>query len=148
MKTSLYLLLLLCTCTLSFAQASPSKIAAIKELLDRTGSGKLGVQVGQAIIANFKKSQPNVPEGYWVEAAKEFNAENLLELLIPIYDENFTESEINGLIAFYKTTLGEKVIATLPNIMTQSMEVGRKWGTQMSFKIYQQLNAKKLIINE
>ncbi|WP_418263061.1 DUF2059 domain-containing protein [Flavobacterium faecale] len=144
----IYTVLFLFLFTIGFSQTSKTKTAAIKELLELTGSAKMGVQLGQTILANFKKSQPNVPEEFWNEAQKEFNAENLIELLIPIYESNYTESEINGLIAFYQTSLGKKVIATMPNILNESMEAGRKWGMQISFKIYQQLKDKKLLIEE
>jgi len=145
MKTKLFTILLLALVCTTFAQTSKSKTAAIRELLEITGSAKMGIQVGQAILTNFKMNQPNVPEEFWIEVAKEFNADNLMDLLIPIYESNYSESEIYGLIDFYKTTLGKKVIATTPKIMNESMEAGKKWGMQLSFKIYQQLKDKNLI---
>lgn len=145
MKTKLLGILLLTATTIGFSQTSESKTAAIHELLELTGSAKMGVQVGQAVLDNIKRSQPDVSEEFWQEISKEFNGENLTELIVPIYDTNYTESEINGLIAFYKTTLGQKVISTLPTIVNESMEAGRQWGQQLSFKIYQKLKSKKLL---
>jgi hypothetical protein len=145
MKTKLFTILLLVVLSTTFAQTPKTKTAAIKELLELTGSAKMGVLLGQTVMNKFRKSQSNVPEEFWVEAAKEFNADNFIELIIPIYESNYSEIEINGLIAFYKTTLGQKVISTMPTIMGESMEVGKKWGMQLSFKIYQQLKDKKLI---
>ncbi|MCG9792728.1 DUF2059 domain-containing protein [Flavobacterium algicola] len=145
MKAKLFALFLLTTVTFSFAQTSESKTAAIHELLNLTGSAKMGIQVGQAVMNSMRKSQPDVPEEFWEESEKEFNAENLIELIVPIYDDNYSEAEINGLIAFYKTTLGQKVISTLPIVVSQSMEAGRQWGSQLSFKIYKRLKDKKLL---
>ncbi len=43
------------------------------------------------------------------------------EITLPIYGENFTESELRDLIAFYRTPAGQKMIAVAPKLMMDSM---------------------------
>lgn len=45
----------------------------------------------------------------------------LQEVSYPIYDKNFTESELRDLISFYKTPTGQKVISIAPKMMMEAM---------------------------
>ena len=45
--------------------------------------------------------------------------------MVKIYQDNFTQEDINGLIAFYKTPLGKTTIEKMPLVMQQSMAVGQ-----------------------
>ncbi len=45
--------------------------------------------------------------------------------MVKIYQDNFPQEDINGLIAFYKTPLGKTTIEKMPVVMQQSMAVGQ-----------------------
>ncbi|HEV3410924.1 MAG TPA: DUF2059 domain-containing protein, partial [Puia sp.] len=53
-----------------------------------------------------------------------------------------TDEDIIALTAFYKTPIGQKVIKTMPLIVTESMQLGQEWGKQLSDKIIQRLKEK------
>ncbi|WP_035672221.1 DUF2059 domain-containing protein [Flavobacterium sp. 83] len=127
--------------TSGFSQSS-SKKDNIKNLLELTGSGKLGVQVGQNMINSFKKSYPNVPVEFWDDFLKEMNSDTLINLIIPIYDKYYTESEIKQLSEFYQSSLGKKVISTMPLVVKESMQVGQTWGKEIGEKVYSDLKEK------
>jgi hypothetical protein len=42
-----------------------------------------------------------------------------------LYEETFTEDEMKQLIAFYRTSLGQKMIDSLPQIMKKGAELGQ-----------------------
>jgi hypothetical protein len=42
-----------------------------------------------------------------------------------IYLQNFTESEIAGMLIFYKSPTGQSVLRTMPVVMQESMKLGR-----------------------
>jgi uncharacterized protein len=147
MKKILLALLTTLIFTGAFAQDS-EKTVHIKKLLDLTGSGKLGVQVMQTMITSFKQSTDSVPDKFWEEMAKEINADTLVSMIIPIYEKYYTDEEILQMIAFYETPLGKKVIATLPFIMKESMEIGQEWGKQVGEKVYLRLKEKGYLKNE
>lgn len=46
--------------------------------------------------------------------------------LIGAYTTAFTEEEINGLIAFYDSDLGRKLVEKLPELFTKGLEIGQK----------------------
>lgn len=119
--------------------ASAEKEKDIRKLLDLTGSGKIGVQVMEGMIANFKMSNPNVPDTFWDEFKKEASPQSLVDMIVPIYDKHFTHDDIKGLIAFYEGDLGKKITATMPQITQESMAVGQKWGMELGLKIQNKL---------
>ncbi|MEJ7846578.1 MAG: DUF2059 domain-containing protein [Pyrinomonadaceae bacterium] len=43
------------------------------------------------------------------------------EVSYPLYDRNFTESELRDLIIFYKTPVGQKMISAAPKMMMEAM---------------------------
>lgn len=55
----------------------------------------------------------------------------LVELIVPIYDKYYTDEEVKGLIALYQTPLGKKMLAALPKIMSESQAAGAQWGQQL-----------------
>lgn len=134
--------LLLCGfLTCGFSQ-SVTKTDNIKKLLELTGSGKLGVQVGQSMIGSFKNNYPNVPEAFWNDFLKEFNSDVLINMIIPIYDKFYSESDIKELTEFYQSPLGKKMIATMPQIAQESMQVGQAWGKEIGEKVFANLKEK------
>jgi hypothetical protein len=52
-----------------------------------------------------------------------------LALEVDIYARRFTHDEIRGLLAFYSTDLGKKVVMTLPGVVPESAAVGEAWAT-------------------
>lgn len=141
MKKQITTLFLIGFTLLGFSQDS-SKTASIKTLLEVTGSGKLGVQVVQNMLASYKQSLPNVPQDFWDNLIKELKPEVLIEMIIPIYDKYYTADEIKKLIEFYQTPLGKKLISVMPQIMQESMQTGQAWGEEVGKKVYKNLTEK------
>lgn len=50
---------------------------------------------------------------------------------IRIYDETFTDEEISGMLAFYRTPVGQAMLEKMPAVMQKSMEMGRKVMTDL-----------------
>lgn len=118
-----------------FAQGKNSKAQKIKHLLELTGSAKIGVQVVHNMIGTYKNYYPDIPQSTWDELLKEINADEIINLIIPIYDKYYTEQEIDELIKFYQTPVGQKTIKVLPNITQESMAAGEKWGREIAERI-------------
>lgn len=45
------------------------------------------------------------------------------EVALQVYDKNFSESEMQDIITFYKTPTGKKTLQALPAVMSESMEM-------------------------
>lgn len=114
-------------------------------MLVLTGSGKLGIQVMETMIANFKSHYSNVDASFWDDFMKEVRPEDLVNMVVPVYDRNFTAEEIEGMIAFYSSPVGQKVIAKLPVVMQESMQLGQTWGQELGKKVILKLQQKGYI---
>jgi hypothetical protein len=132
-----------------FAQetATPEspKIKNIRKMLALTGSGKLGVQVMQNMMNTYRSTYTNVDPSFWDDFMKEVQPDDLVNLVIPVYDRNFTAEEIDGMVAFYSSPVGQKVLAKMPAVMQQSMQVGQTWGAELGKKVIQKLQQKGYI---
>lgn len=138
----LYLLLVVLFSTFySYAQTG-EKEKQIKTLLEVSGSGKIGVQVMSNIIETYKKTYPFIDASFWDEFKKEVSADEIVELLVPIYAKHFTLEDIQQLIDFYNTPIGKKLVDKMPLISQDSYVVGAEWGKKLSEKVYARLKAK------
>lgn len=145
MKKSLILILLTFIFGISFGQTLTSKQKKIKEVLELTGSGKIGEQMAHSLFIEYANMYPEVPAVFWENVKSKIKADDLIALIIPIYEKHYTEGDLDEMIRFYKTTTGQKIISTLPLIMEESMKVGEKWGEKIAKDVYKELIDNKLI---
>ena len=80
---------------------------------------------------------------FWEGFRAEIDTEELIRMTIPIYDKHLTHEEIRGLIAFYQTPLGAKLIEKLPAIAQDSMLVGMKWGEEVAERAMAKLEERR-----
>ena len=113
-------------------QASPE---SIKALMRSTGSGDLGVQMINQMLPSLKQMAPDAPESFWVDVMSEVNADELEDMVIPVYQKYLTEKDIQDITNFYKTDAGKKLISVQPVIMQESMVAGQQWGQNLARKI-------------
>ena len=121
---------------------SATKNKDIRTLLELSGSAKLGVQIAGQMIDQFRKSIPNVPPEFWDEFKKEIKPQELTDLVVPVYERHFSDADIRELIKFYQSPIGQKLVATLPQITQESMVAGREWGQNLARKVQQRLKEK------
>ncbi|MDQ1163494.1 hypothetical protein QE422_003862 [Chryseobacterium sp. SORGH_AS 447] len=126
---------------ITFAQSSRETKA--KELIEVTGVSKMAVQGAKQFVSTFKENYKNIPDVFWDDFMKEVSSEEFSNLYIPIYAKYYTESELDELIRFYKTPIGQKVLVNTPLIMKESVEIGRDWGQKLGKKLVEKLNEQK-----
>jgi hypothetical protein len=140
------LFLLLVTCVTASAQVTstiaPAKADSIRELARITGQTNLAKQVMGQMIEQFKTMLPDVPASAWAEMMADENVDELMENMVPIYDRNFTQEDINGLLAFYRSDLGQRVLAKMPVVTQESMLAGQEWGESVAQRIMEKLQKK------
>jgi uncharacterized protein len=116
----------------------PQKEAHIRELMDVTGAKDLGQQLIQAGMEQFRSSvedaQPNNPRAkQFVDAfvagfQKRFDYNSLNDQLIPIYDKYLTAEDLKGLLDYYHSPLGQRMLKTLPAVTRESQAAGYALG--------------------
>lgn len=94
-----------------FEQAKLLQMSEIKNIISLGGNDAGAQELQEEITALIKK---------------EFEWEVLKNNYIAVYEEVFNEDEIQGLLDFHKSTLGQKLIEKNPEIIRKSMEIGQK----------------------
>ncbi len=133
--------------TASVSAQDSTKIKHIRQLMDVMGSGRLGVQVMTGMLGQYKKTFPDVDGSFWDDFMKEVKPDDLVDLMVPIYDKYFTDDDIRQMIAFYNTPVGKKLVENLPLITQESMTVGMEWGKQIGQKVMERLKQKGYLKN-
>ena len=118
---------------------STTKTEQIRELLEVTGSGDLGIQVMRTMTEQMRQSVPNVPSEWWDKFMEKIDPEELSELVIPIYEKHFTEAEIVAMLEFYRTPVGRSIISKMPAVTQESMVAGQIWGTKIAREVVEEL---------
>lgn len=125
--------------TFVFSQASEAKV---RELIKVTGADKMAVLAMQQYMDQFKERSPNVPDEFWNDFAAEVSSDKMTDLYIPVYAKYYTESDIDELIKFYKSPVGQKTIKVMPMLMKDSIEAGGKMGMEIAAKVKERLDKK------
>ena len=129
----------------------PAKEADIRKLMDLTGANRLGEQLMAAGMEQFRASvldsQPGNPRAkQFVEAfvtgfQKRFDAKSLSETEIPIYDKYLTAEDLKGLLEYYSSPLGRRMLKVLPEIAQESQAAGFSLGQKAAQQTMEDLKA-------
>ncbi len=144
MKKAILFFLLAFTVHCSFGQTDPYQ-HSLKQLLEVSGTEASFSTVIKQMMTMVKQGNPNVPTTIWNDFEQEMlntSLDDLVEMLVPVYQKHLSQEDLNSLIAFYQTPAGKKYAEKTPLIMQESMQVGQQWGMQIAQKIQQKLSEK------
>lgn len=139
------------------SSAEPSKIAPareadIRKLLELTRVAALMVQgmngaeksMRPLLERSFQPGEyrDRLIELFFAKFHSKVNTKALVDLVVPIYDKHLTGEDIRGLIAFYGTPLGQKMIEVQPQMLAEAQNVGRQWGEDLGRQSMQEVFAE------
>jgi len=125
--------------TSSFNIYCQTKDDDIIKLLKISGSIKLADQMITAMIPQYKKLVPSIPDVFWDKLIEKINMDDFLYLCVPVYSKYYTHDEIKQLINFYESPLGKKMIEVTPLLSQETMLIGGKWGEKLALDIVNEL---------
>lgn len=113
----------------------------IRRLLVITGSADMGLQMVDQMIANYQKHLPQVPPAFWEAFREDVHLEEMIDLVVPIYEKHLTHQEVRVMIDFYSTPIGRRVVEAMPAILFESTEAGHQWGQAIGARAMAKLRA-------
>lgn len=129
-------------------ELTAEKKAAIRELLQVTGALEMGELFGSAfsqqMIQVLRQSKPDIDPKAFDIVKEEADIliheelvvkESLHPFMFPVYHKFLTLEETRGLIEFYKTPLGQKAVAVMPQMTQEGMRAGQQWGQSIAHKL-------------
>ena len=138
MKTLILLFVLAGACAASMA--APPTTESVRTLLEITQTESMIDQayasmeqmakqnlaqqiVGKSLSDEQRRAMELAPARITAVIKQEMGWSTMAPILIAIYQEAFDQAEIDGLIAFYKSPVGQSFVSKMPMVMNRSMQV-------------------------
>lgn len=144
-KITMLLFLVLFTGALSFGQASSTYKETLKKMMEVSGSQATYKTAVTQMMSMFKQQKLGIPDTFWDEFEVEANkmaGEDLLNMILPIYQKHLSENDVKNIIAFYQTPSGKTFAEKTPLIMQESMAAGQQWGMKIGEELAKKLKEK------
>ena len=116
--------------------------ADVRRLLEATGQATAARQVFEAVLGSIKPMYPAVPEAVWTDMLAEMRTDEFTGLIVPVYMKHLTGSDVRGMLAFYESPVGRKLVQVQPLIIKDSMAAGRQWGEAAAGRVIRRLQEK------
>jgi hypothetical protein len=132
-------------------QASPAAIAAAREILTMKNAGAMYAnavpnivqQTKDALLQNNLNYQKDLNEVAVIVAKSMAGREKEIgEGMAQVYASEFTEQELKELVAFYKSPLGQKLLAAEPRAIQLSMSYMNQWARQFAEQVNAEFRAE------
>jgi hypothetical protein len=118
----------------------PARINAAKQMMELAGAARQFDEVMPLMADQLSKGFIAMAPGKAQEIRDVFDRlipqfiarkGELLEQIAVLYATELTQSELEAIIAFYKSPVGAKFAAVQPGIVRQSMVLGQRWGQRI-----------------
>jgi hypothetical protein len=90
------------------------------------------VQVHQQFEKIEKNLSMHLKEGWKKRLLSHLNPKVITERLMPIYEEHYSEKELDALLSFYKSSIGKKWMKTQKKMVPRIQGVVMKWFGELS----------------
>jgi hypothetical protein len=131
--------------------ASPGALAAAREILTMKNVRAVYASAVPTIVQRTKDAllqsnlnyQKDLDEVAVIVAQKMAGRENEIgEGMANVYANEFTEQELKDLVAFYKSTLGQKLLSTEPKAIQMSMAYMNQWAQSFADQVSGEFRAE------
>ncbi len=124
------------------------KLKAARALLEATNAD---AQFGAIIPMLFNQMRRTLPEAsphqkeqadqVFDEIEKQFlnRRGEIIDQIAVLYASRFTADEMNTLADFYRSPVGQKFIAAMPELATEAMNLGNAWGQKIAREAEQKI---------
>jgi len=106
-------------------QAMPAQIRASLTGLIQNDKN-MNAQQKQAALADLDQKLPTMLAANHTLFSDPTMVDDMLEEMVPLYAQTYTVDEIHQLSAFYASPVGQKMLANMPKLMTQSMQISNR----------------------
>jgi hypothetical protein len=124
-------ILFLFATSLTFGQVDKAYHKTLHKMFEASGAEKTYEVVILQMFTMYKEIYTTVPEDLWDDLEKEFRKtsfKELVDLLAPVYYKHLTLKDLESLIEFYESPVGQKLVEKTPLITQESMVIGQEWG--------------------
>lgn len=126
----------------------PARLAAARDLLVATNTDAQFAAIIPLMFRQMRQSLPGQGPNQQDEVNKVFDEiekqfldrrGEILDQIARLYALKFTPEEMNALGEFYRSPVGQKFIAAMPDIAADAMRLGNAWGRQIGREAEQKI---------
>jgi uncharacterized protein len=133
-------------------KVDPAKEAAIRHLMEITGTSKLADQILGVITMRVhdKMAQRGLPpdrlqkfmDTFGQDLQSRVSAGQIDDAIIPIYSQHFSLEDIQGMTQFYESPLGQRAVKTMPQIYQEAQKAGGDMGQKGTLETLREMTAE------
>ncbi len=119
----------------------PVKKKEIERVLQLTGVMTMMEQMVDKMVTTSQTAPASnqLPPEFWSQFRKRMNLQALIDEIIPVYDKHYSLEDLKVMNEFYSTPAGQRLLSTMPQIMSESMAIGQKWGKDLGEEVLQDM---------
>ena len=141
-KASLLLAIGIAVCVCRSVQtaeeSSPAEDQDILKLMEIMDVEKSLKVVFPQVIGQLRDAFPDITEDELQRLERQVDARDLIKIAVPIYKKHFSHEEILGMIQFYSSPLGKKVIQEMPPMILEINAAAFEWGKSLGSRVFKQ----------
>jgi hypothetical protein len=122
----------------------PAKEAEIRKMIRLSGAEKT---MKITMIRLFEASRARnytLPKEFWTRLETEMDTSELIDQLVPVYNQYYSMEDLKAVNAFYESPAGQHMIEIQPQILGRAMEIGKAWGSQTVQKVMAEMEEEKV----
>jgi len=123
----------------AMASSTPATEDQVRQLMEVVGLGKMLLQMNTQAVTTLQQSMPCVQPDFWQNYMDDNQTQLFIGRLVPVWQHHFTSDEMNGLLKFYRSPLGQKVITEMPTTMAEANQAGQQWSHERSDQMVNEL---------
>jgi len=132
--------------SISFGQLDTNYKKSLKKMFEITGTEEVYKTAIKQMFTMFRNQNSDISADIWDALEKEFlktSIDTLVDMLVPVYTKYMTQPDLEEIIKFYQTPVGQKYAKNTPLITQEAMQIGEKWGMKIGQEIDKKLKEKK-----
>jgi len=121
------------------SSSAPASEDQVRQLMEVVGVGKMLLQMNTQAVTTLQQSMPCVQPEFWQNYMDANQTQLFIGRLVPVWQHHFTSDEMEGLLKFYRSPLGQKVINEMPTTMAEANQAGQQWSHERSDQMVNEL---------
>lgn len=136
------LALILIVSSTAFSQTDKEYSETLKKFFEISGNNAVSNTAIEQMIEIFKPQYPNIDANEWDKIIKDFVQKSMseyIEISMPIYQKHLSKSDLEEIIKFYQSPVGQKFSEKNALITKEVMSISQKWGMELSKKLIEEI---------
>lgn len=121
-----------------------ARLAAAHHVLAASGTMDAMVALMRANLPAQRAATPQLPAEFWTrfEARMIQDLPQLVDSIAVVYAARFTQQELEALVAFYNSPVGQRLRELQPTLVAESSAMGQRWGMRIGVEVGASLQSR------